>query len=269
MLAGVRRARGRPRPPGQEGPAGLPALARRAAGRARLGQPVRAAAGPAGTSSAPRSPATTSAPTFDVQGGGSDLVFPHHEMCAAEAQVADPGRRSPGPTCTPGWSGSTARRCRSPRATWSSSPRCATATSTRWRSGWRCCGTTTAATGSGPTPSSGRRSTTLDQWRRARRTRRRRAGRPGRRRGARRAGRRPRRPARGRRGRPLGRRHTRHRRSGRHQRPGRRRTMLGVLDAALGLRSSRWSPSQLLPVVTGAVAQRASPLAASRSPTPR
>lgn len=27
-------------------------------------------------------------PTFDVQGGGSDLVFPHHEMCAAEAAVA-------------------------------------------------------------------------------------------------------------------------------------------------------------------------------------
>ncbi|MBI1350874.1 MAG: cysteine--1-D-myo-inosityl 2-amino-2-deoxy-alpha-D-glucopyranoside ligase [Actinomycetales bacterium] len=25
--------------------------------------------------------------TFDVQGGGSDLAFPHHEMCAAEAQV--------------------------------------------------------------------------------------------------------------------------------------------------------------------------------------
>ena len=25
---------------------------------------------------------------FDVQGGGSDLVFPHHEMCAAEARVA-------------------------------------------------------------------------------------------------------------------------------------------------------------------------------------
>ena len=29
---------------------------------------------------------------FDVQGGGSDLIFPHHEMCAGEAQVADPGR---------------------------------------------------------------------------------------------------------------------------------------------------------------------------------
>jgi L-cysteine:1D-myo-inositol 2-amino-2-deoxy-alpha-D-glucopyranoside ligase len=25
--------------------------------------------------------------TFDVQGGGSDLIFPHHEMCASEAQV--------------------------------------------------------------------------------------------------------------------------------------------------------------------------------------
>jgi L-cysteine:1D-myo-inositol 2-amino-2-deoxy-alpha-D-glucopyranoside ligase len=31
--------------------------------------------------------------TFDVQGGGSDLVFPHHEMCAGEAQVARPGER--------------------------------------------------------------------------------------------------------------------------------------------------------------------------------
>jgi L-cysteine:1D-myo-inositol 2-amino-2-deoxy-alpha-D-glucopyranoside ligase len=29
-------------------------------------------------------------PTFDVQAGGSDLVFPHHEMCAGHAQVADP-----------------------------------------------------------------------------------------------------------------------------------------------------------------------------------
>jgi L-cysteine:1D-myo-inositol 2-amino-2-deoxy-alpha-D-glucopyranoside ligase len=30
-------------------------------------------------------------PTFDVQGGGSDLVFPHHEMGAGHAQVAEPG----------------------------------------------------------------------------------------------------------------------------------------------------------------------------------
>jgi L-cysteine:1D-myo-inositol 2-amino-2-deoxy-alpha-D-glucopyranoside ligase len=30
---------------------------------------------------------------FDVQAGGSDLVFPHHEMGAGHAQVADPGVR--------------------------------------------------------------------------------------------------------------------------------------------------------------------------------
>lgn len=30
---------------------------------------------------------------FDLQGGGSDLVFPHHEMSAAEARVARPGSR--------------------------------------------------------------------------------------------------------------------------------------------------------------------------------
>jgi L-cysteine:1D-myo-inositol 2-amino-2-deoxy-alpha-D-glucopyranoside ligase len=29
--------------------------------------------------------------TFDVQGGGTDLVFPHHEMSASEAQAAHPG----------------------------------------------------------------------------------------------------------------------------------------------------------------------------------
>ena len=28
---------------------------------------------------------------IDVQGGGSDLVFPHHEMCAGHAQVVEPG----------------------------------------------------------------------------------------------------------------------------------------------------------------------------------
>ncbi|MCY7396262.1 MAG: cysteine--1-D-myo-inosityl 2-amino-2-deoxy-alpha-D-glucopyranoside ligase [Nocardioides sp.] len=30
---------------------------------------------------------------FEVQGGGTDLVFPHHEMGAGHAQVADPGTR--------------------------------------------------------------------------------------------------------------------------------------------------------------------------------
>ena len=83
----VRRARRRPRPAGQEGPARLPALAGRAAGRAGLGQPVRA--GPARLAHRVHGDraATTSAMAFDVQGGGSDLVFPHHEMGASEAQV--------------------------------------------------------------------------------------------------------------------------------------------------------------------------------------
>jgi len=31
--------------------------------------------------------------SFDVQGGGSDLAFPHHEMSAAETQAAHPGGR--------------------------------------------------------------------------------------------------------------------------------------------------------------------------------
>jgi L-cysteine:1D-myo-inositol 2-amino-2-deoxy-alpha-D-glucopyranoside ligase len=30
---------------------------------------------------------------FDVQAGGRDLVFPHHEMCAGHAQVAEPSAR--------------------------------------------------------------------------------------------------------------------------------------------------------------------------------
>jgi L-cysteine:1D-myo-inositol 2-amino-2-deoxy-alpha-D-glucopyranoside ligase len=30
-------------------------------------------------------------PSFDVQAGGNDLVFPHHEMCAGHVHVADPG----------------------------------------------------------------------------------------------------------------------------------------------------------------------------------
>jgi len=32
-------------------------------------------------------PATHEAALIDIQGGGSDLIFPHHEMCASQAQV--------------------------------------------------------------------------------------------------------------------------------------------------------------------------------------
>ena len=72
-------------------------------------------AGPAGTSSARRSRSSTSASTFDVQGGGSDLVFPHHEMCAGHAQVADRPSRSRRSTPRRDGRPTTARRCRSPR----------------------------------------------------------------------------------------------------------------------------------------------------------
>jgi L-cysteine:1D-myo-inositol 2-amino-2-deoxy-alpha-D-glucopyranoside ligase len=32
-------------------------------------------------------PASSDVALIDIQGGGSDLIFPHHEMCAAQAQV--------------------------------------------------------------------------------------------------------------------------------------------------------------------------------------
>ena len=90
---------------GQEGPARLRRLARPSApGEPALGQPARARPARAGTSSARRSRCEHLGGAFDVQGGGSDLVFPHHEMCAGQAQVADPARRSRRSTRTPGWS---------------------------------------------------------------------------------------------------------------------------------------------------------------------
>ena len=87
----LRRARRRPRPARQEGPARLPRCGAATARASRAGRARSAPAGPAGTSSARRSRWSYLGDAFDVQGGGSDLVFPHHEMCAAEAQVAEPG----------------------------------------------------------------------------------------------------------------------------------------------------------------------------------
>ena len=59
---------------------------------ARPGEPEwdggRSAGGaPAGTSSAPPSRWTHLGAAFDVQGGGSDLVFPHHEMSASHGHL--------------------------------------------------------------------------------------------------------------------------------------------------------------------------------------
>ena len=96
--------------------------------------------------------------SFDVQGGGYRPVFPHHEMCASEAQVGDRATVRPGLR---------ARRDGRPRrredVEVEGQPglrlELRRSGSTRWRSGWRCCATTTAATGSGTTPSSGPPST--------------------------------------------------------------------------------------------------------------
>ena len=94
---------------------------------------------------------------FEVQGGGSDLRFPHHEMCAGHAQVARPGQPFAQVYSHAGMVGYDGEKMSKSKGNLgSSSPRCATATSTRWPSGWPCCATTSAATGSGPTPSSSR-----------------------------------------------------------------------------------------------------------------
>ena len=65
---------------------------------------------------------------FDVQAGGSDLIFPHHEMSASHARVAlaadGQDLFAPAGTSTPGWCDWAARRCRSRLATWSSCPGC-------------------------------------------------------------------------------------------------------------------------------------------------
>ena len=92
---------------------------------------------------------------FDVQGGGSDLVFPHHEMSASEGQVLT-GQLAVRPALRARRDGRPRRRedVEVARATWSSSRRCAATAATRWRSGWRCSRTTTAATGPGPTTTS-------------------------------------------------------------------------------------------------------------------
>ena len=167
MLRALRRARRRPRPRGQEGPARLRRVARRATGRAVLGEPVRP--GPARLAHRVRRDRrwTTSALPSTSRAAAATWSSRTTRCAPATPRWPSPARRSPRPTCTPAWSATTARRCRSPRATWSSSRRSATATSTRWRSGSRCCATTTAATGSGPTHELWAAVDSLADWRRA------------------------------------------------------------------------------------------------------
>ena len=157
--ADLPRARRRPRPRRQEGPARLPAVARRASGRAVVGQPVRARAARLAHRVHRDRPG---APRRRLRRPGRR----QRPGLPAPRDVRRPraGRR-PGERVRAGLRARRDGRLRRredvevARATWSSSPRCATARSTRWRSGWCCCATTTAATGSGPTPSSGTPST--------------------------------------------------------------------------------------------------------------
>ena len=164
----VGRARRRPGPAGQEGPARPARLAGGAAGRARLGVALRPGR-PGWHVECAAIAAEYLGPSFDVQAGGSDLVFPHHEMSASHARVACArrGTPSPGSTRTPAWSPTRARRCPSRSATWSSSRGCARTASTRWRSGWRCSRTTTEVDWEWTDEVLARAQARLDRWRAA------------------------------------------------------------------------------------------------------
>ena len=50
-------------------------------------------AGPAGTWNARRSRSSRIGTGLDIQGGGSDLIFPHHEFSAAHAECVTGERR--------------------------------------------------------------------------------------------------------------------------------------------------------------------------------
>ena len=162
---------------------------------------------------------------FDVQGGGSDLVFPHHEMCAGHAQVADPARPF---AKVYAHAGMVALRRREDVEVAGQPGLRLRAAQQRRRPDGDPAGAAAPPlprrTGSGPTPSSGTPSTPSTTWRRALSLG---AGAPAAPvvdRGAGGAGRRPRRPRGRRRGRAwvdatLGADGT-----GRHGRPGRRRS---------------------------------------------
>ncbi len=59
----------------------------------RVGRRRSALADPDGTSSVRRSRSAASAARLDIQGGGSDLIFPHHEFTAAHAESVSGERR--------------------------------------------------------------------------------------------------------------------------------------------------------------------------------
>ena len=88
--------------------------------------------------------------SFDVQGGGSDLVFPHHEMCAAHAEVATGQCPYARTYVHAGMVGLDGEKMSKSKGNLVFVSRLRLTAPTRWRSAWPCWPTTTARTGSGP-----------------------------------------------------------------------------------------------------------------------
>ncbi len=86
---------------------------------------------------------------LDIQGGGSDLIFPHHEFTAAHAECVSGERRFARHYVHAGMIGWTGTRCPRAAATWSWCRSCARRASTRRPSGWACWPATTALTATG------------------------------------------------------------------------------------------------------------------------
>ena len=87
---------------------------RRPSRASRRGRRRGARAARAGTSSARPWPSATSATTFDLHGGGVDLIFPHHENERAQSLGAHGGAPSRASGCTAASSTSAAARSPSP-----------------------------------------------------------------------------------------------------------------------------------------------------------
>ena len=103
--------------------------------------------------------------TIDLHGGGTDLIFPHHECESAQSEAAT------GSVFVRHWmhvgdGGLWAeRRCRSRSAISSSSMTCSNRATTRPRSAWRCSPRATGLHGSGPARCWRTRRTASSDWR--------------------------------------------------------------------------------------------------------
>ena len=87
MLRAVRRTRRRSGAAGQAATRSTRCCGGWPATASRPGRPRWGRAGRAGTSNARSIAGNRLGPSIDVQGGGSDLIFPHHECSAAHSEV--------------------------------------------------------------------------------------------------------------------------------------------------------------------------------------